>query len=64
MKLRPTRYRANSTRMGSQFDARMEQGTMIDRYEQQVRGTRKNPKHVGIPNALAKFFKPVGQEEA
>lgn len=61
---RPTRYKANSTRMGSQFDARMEQGTMIDRDEQKTRGTRKNPKHVEIPNALAKFFRPVGQEDA
>lgn len=57
---KPTRYRANSSLMGKLFNARMESGTMIDRDEQKTRGTRKNPKHVEIPNALARFFRPVG----
>lgn len=56
---RPTRYRANSSLMGKLFNSRMESGTMIDRDEQKTRGTRKNPKHLPLPMALAKFFTPI-----
>ena len=61
---RPTRYRANSSLMGNLFAKRVAAGTMIDRDEQKTRGTRKNPKHVSVPNGLAKFFKPTGGLES
>ena len=61
---RPTRYRANSSLMGKLFMRRLDSGSMIDRDEQKTRGTRKNPKHLTVPESLARFFKPVGQEEA
>lgn len=54
---KPTRQAANSTRMGNQFAKRLEEGLLINRDEQKARGTRKNPKHLVVPNALRKFFK-------
>lgn len=57
---RPTRYRANSSLMGKLFMKRLDRGTVIDRDEQKARGTRKNPKHLKVPEGLSKFFKPAG----
>lgn len=57
----PTRYRANSSLMGKLFMKRLDSGTMIDRDEQKTRGSRKNPKHLAVPDSLAKFFKTVGE---
>ena len=59
----PTRYRANNSLMGKLFLARLDRGTMIDRDEQKTRGTRKNPKHLAVPESLSRFFKPIGQQE-
>ena len=48
------RYRANSSLLGNLFAKRLNAGTMIDRGNQKK---RKNPKHVALPDTLAKFFK-------
>lgn len=58
---RPTRHRANSTRMGSQFAKRAEEGVLIDRADLRQREGSKNPKHLPVPEGLARFFKPVGE---
>lgn len=59
----PTRYRANNSLIGKLFLQRLDNGTMIDRDEQKLRGTRKNPKHLKLPDELSRFFRKVGEEQ-
>lgn len=55
----------SSSRMGKLLAGRMLSGTLIDRAKlARQKTSSKKTSYIEAPEALAKFFRPVGQKEA
>ena len=54
-----SKQKGNGGLMVRLFLERADSGTVIDRADQARKGTRKNAKHIQVPEGLAKFFKPM-----